>query len=974
MNARRPEMDRRAASSAPSGGASAPHRPALRQQLPVAEAPRSGPPALRLQVLGELRAVSGTGSAITVPAGKQRLLLAALASRASRVVGRPELIDILWPAGLPEDPTNAVQHYAGRLRSLLGTRAIESSAQGYRLAFDPGEVDAFHFEGLVSRGQAALTSDPGAALWNLDAALALWRGEPYADAGGASFAVVERARLAALREMAQDARFDALLASGDASVVIPELLAAAEAAPLREALWVRLMLALYRGGRQAEALAAYQRARRHLADELGLDPGPELRAMEARILAHDPGLLANLARPRPALRANLPRPPGTSFVGRSDALSRLGGLIERVRLVTVRGPVGVGKSRLVMEWAAGQAGAAAPVVFVELESVRRGGLIASTVASAAGITEDPASDAVDRLIGQLRAISLTLVLDGCDAVREHVRGLVDQILARCPGVRVICTAVSPIGLRDEAQLVLRGLPAWRDDLCAAGEGARLFVERLRDHRAGLHLTASDLATVREIVEALDGVPFALELAAARAVTASLPEVLAGVVAGSDSLLGSLPGRPERHSSLEAALEWSASQLSSDHRRTLAELCLLDGPFTEQTAAAVVSVGRVPLPAHLHELVESALLRAEATPAGMTFRTAPSTRHLFRAGARSMAPALRRMVEHHAGVATQLDGALRGADQMSWLARADVEARNLRHAITIGLDVGGAAPIRIAASLGRYWDWRGLISQANDTYAQVLTDDGQLDGAADVPARVTARIWAAFFAWEGGDVARASQLTNEAVAMATADGTSTLMAAAIGARGLVGTLDDLARAAAELTRALDVAARAEDPWWSAWISTALSKCELLLGNDSHAAQLARRSLDTFRLVGDARAQGWALVARAEVLCTRQRYDDAREAVRDAVLLAHRVEDPRTVAAALEIDARSLWAMGFLERATEAAAGLEAMQLVRGAPLPQSQDPGHVRRLVDLEDRLGHAHFAEAWRRGSEADVRDLVRDA
>src|SRR6478609_1671398 len=301
---------------------------------------------LEIRLLGPFEALAG-GRRADVGGSKRQALLALLALRPGRVVGVDALIDGLWGERLPAAPRNALQHHVARLRAALGEGSIVSSPDGY--AVNDALVDAVRFEELLAGTRAALRDgDPSAAEDAADAALTLWRGPALQGLTGTTWLDEEARRLETLRVDALEERFEAALGLGKHRELTPALRSALADNPFRERLWGQLMLALYRSGRQADALETFQEARRVLAGELGIEPGHELRRLQDAILAHDPAIAAvPVVRRR---HGNLPAP-STSFVGREDEPGRVAVLLHEHRVVTLTGPPGVGKSRLAVETA-----------------------------------------------------------------------------------------------------------------------------------------------------------------------------------------------------------------------------------------------------------------------------------------------------------------------------------------------------------------------------------------------------------------------------------------------------------------------------------------------------------------------------------------------------------------------------------------------------------------------------------------------
>jgi DNA-binding SARP family transcriptional activator/WD40 repeat protein len=328
---------------------------------------------MRIAVLGPLEVRRDTGDPVAVPGAKERLLLAVLAADSPGVVSTDRIVETLWNGDRPPSARGSLQVHLVHLRSALEPdrprgstgRYIARRGTGYSLAADREDVDALRFTDLAARGQALLAAgDAEQAARTLTAALDLWRGEPYADWPDAVFADVERRRLAEVRAGAVTALMGARLALGEDAEVVPELEQRLAGDPLQEEWWRLLVLALYRCGRQGDALAAAQRARRVLAEELGTDPGPRLRAIEAAVLAQDPALTAPVPpAPSASPSSDAPLPDVATcpykglatyeaadvrlFHGRGRLVTSLVARLVDAPLVVVSGPSGAGKSSVV---------------------------------------------------------------------------------------------------------------------------------------------------------------------------------------------------------------------------------------------------------------------------------------------------------------------------------------------------------------------------------------------------------------------------------------------------------------------------------------------------------------------------------------------------------------------------------------------------------------------------------------------------
>jgi len=569
-------------------------------------------------VLGALEvAVDGRRGA---PAGaKERTILARLLVEAGRTVTTDALLDAGWPDEPPGAAGRSLQVRVARLRAFLEpgrpagapSSLLVREGGGYRLAIDPGQVDAVRFERLVGDAAAA---PPRAALGTLDEALALWRGAPYADVAFADFAQAEIRRLDELGAVARARRLRALVDLGLHEQALPHLAREAAEQPLREELVRTWALALYRAGRQVEALDALRALAARLA-ELGLEPAHETRALEHAILVHDPALAAaaagetaaemRTAPPETAAPSRLPRPAGR-FFGREPLLARAAELLGEHGLVTIAGVGGAGKTRLSLELAAraGDRFAAGPW-WCELAPVRADDDVAGAVADALGLD---ALDDEPRLAAMTAGGGL-LLLDNCEHVVDGAAAAVERLLACCPALRIVATSRVPLGVDAEHVVRLGGLELPADAADAADSPAvALFADRLR--RAGGTWDDADAGAVAELCRRLDGLPLALELAAARA-RSMTPAEIAARLHERLSLLAATGRRANpRHATLGAAIDWSYELLDPAPRRLFERLSVFArGGTLDDVRATCAGYGVAPdrVATLLDELVAHSLV-------------------------------------------------------------------------------------------------------------------------------------------------------------------------------------------------------------------------------------------------------------------------------------------------------------------------------------------------------------------------------
>src|SRR4051794_4526057 len=583
-------------------------------------------------VLGPVEAAAPGRPTATLPPSV-RTLLARLAMNPGRVVSVDALTDALWGEDLPGDAANALQIRVSKLRRALVAAGIPADvlvtrAPGYQLAVDADAVDAHRFERLLARARACANADAPTALALLDEALALWRGPALADVGDAEWIEAESTRLEELRLGTLEDRLDLLLELDRHAEAVADLERLVTLHPLRErlhrllltalyragrqadALTVyhelrerlhRLLLtALYRAGRQADALTVYHELRERLADELGIDPSPELQALAEAILRQQVPSPRGAGTPLPRVHAPAPELPQrlSEVIGRQDDIAAVLEGLRHARLVTLTGPGGVGKTTLATEVARAVADADADehpladdVRLVRLAALEPGADVAEAVARQLGLQPaGPGHVAVAAVLAFLVPQRTLLVVDNCEHVVDSAAEVVERILQACPGVRVLATSREALAVAGEVQVAVHPLavPADDEDVTVIGESAavRLFVERARAVRPGFALDAETAPLVALICRQLDGVPLAIELAAARTKALPLREI-ADRLGDRFALLTSGPRTSEaRHRTLRATLDWSYELLSDAERALLRRLAVFRGGWTVEAAEEV----------------------------------------------------------------------------------------------------------------------------------------------------------------------------------------------------------------------------------------------------------------------------------------------------------------------------------------------------------------------------------------------------
>ncbi|QYC39448.1 Putative HTH-type transcriptional regulator [Nonomuraea coxensis DSM 45129] len=670
---------------------------------------------MRFQILGPTTVLGDDGEPVALGGPRVRALLTLLALHAGRVVAADRLAAGLYGPEPPEGVANALQSQVSRLRRALGRDLVEFHPAGYRLAAEPADVDAHRFERLAAAGRQALAAgDPGRAAGLLREALELWRGAPLADA---PYAEGEASALEELRLAATEDRVQADLDLGRHRELAAELRGLVAAHPLRERPRAQLMRALYGSGRQAEALTVYDEARRILDEELGVAPGPELAAAHLAVLRADPalGAPAPSAPQRQGLPAQL-----TSFVGRDRELAQVSARLRADRLVTLIGPGGAGKTRLAVE-AAGRE--PQDVCFVPLAPVSEGADVPAAVLGALGVRDalrpapDRPVDPLTRLATALAGRELLLVLDNCEHLVEATAELTDLLLASCPALRVLVTGREALGITGESILPVAPLrlppPEAVDPLDYPA--VRLFADRAEAVWPGFAVDAVNAAHVVRICRALDGLPLAIELAAARLRTMSVADVAARLDDRFRLLArGSRTALP-RHQTLRAVVAWSWDLLDADEQRMARRFSVFVGGARPETAERVCG-----LPEEvLFSLAEKSLVER----VGGRYRML-ATIQAFCAERLAESGEVEATRGTHAAWCLDLvlaaDDRLRTREQLEWLARLDEESDDVNAAVRWATETGQVeTALRLLAHCACYWWMRGHRVTSADLAATLL---------------------------------------------------------------------------------------------------------------------------------------------------------------------------------------------------------------------------------------------------------------
>ncbi|HET8556986.1 MAG TPA: BTAD domain-containing putative transcriptional regulator [Gaiellaceae bacterium] len=793
--------------------------------------------ATQFRILGPIEVLlDGRPAALGAP--KQRALLALLLVNRRRVVPAEQLVDGLWGGNPPVSAVQSLQVYVHGLRRALGSERIETAGRGYRAAVAEEELDLDRFEHALERGRAALeTGRVDDAEEDLRHALAVWRGPVLADLTEETRRAAGADRLEELRLTALELRLDAELASGRHDAVVAELETLTAEHPYRERFLEQRLLALYRGGRQAEALEVYRNARRALAEELGLEPSPSLQELERAILRQDPSLAAPVA----AKRSTRPLPvPPTPLVGRRLELAAVSALFrdEGARLVTLTGPGGTGKTRLGLAVAhALEPELRDGALFVSLATISSPELLTPTIADALGVPEDEVRD-------HLQARRMLIALDNFEQLVEAAPVVAD-LLAAAPRVWVLATSRAPLRLAAEHEYPVP--PFETPDAGLAFEALvqtdalRLFAARARAADPGFELDAAAARDVARVCGRLDGLPLAIELAAARSKLLAPGEILERLEREPNLLPPGPRDAPARHQTLAATISWSYDLLPEEDRVAFARLGVFSGGCTLEAAERVSEV----TVESLATLVDNNLLRRRDS----RFAMLETVRHFAVELLEGSGAAETR--RRHAEWLTELAEAARlanlgGEDPVPWLDRLEAEHANIRAALGWAIEADVQVALELVSALRPFWEVRGHFAEGLRWAEQALAAD---------------------------DVAP-PELRTKAVAFAA------------GAALRVG---DLTRAEALYTEVLELAQEMDDIEGEARALSDLGTVAAVGGDTSNARRFLEESVERYRRLGVPRGLAIALSNLGDAAGQERRFDEAIAVTTEALTIQRELGD-------------------------------------------------------------------------------------
>lgn len=977
---------------------------------------------MEFRILGPLE-ISTQDGLIELTRPLERALLVVLLLHPGEVVSSDRLVECLWPDTLPEKAEHSLHVHVSRLRRRLGDDLLVTQRPGYRLGVAADQVDAFHFEALVRLSRGARRRDPSGRLRLLRDALDLWRGHPLSDVDKHTWAQPHIAHLEEVRLGALEDLFEVELALGQHARVAEWAALAVEPHPFRERLWAHLMVALYRSGRQADALAAYQRASRLLSEELGIGPGPDLRRLEDAIVLQKPGLDWTGPAPSTVASHHLPAP-HTTFVGREQELLEVDKLLRGSRLVTLVGPGGSGKSRLALETAASLMERFPDGVWaVEFAYIVDGELVAEVIADILEIRERPGQDLVDTLGRFLGTRNLLLVLDNCEHILERVGSLVQPLLAAAPSLRVLTTSREPLGIIGESLYPVEPMsvppPEESDpEVLARHDALKLFAARAEAIQHDFRLTEATARWAADVCRRVDGLPLGIELVAGRLRGTDL-EQMAAHLQSRETLLGTEVRTPDaRHRTLRAALDWSYDLLSAVEQQALRGIGVFQGSFDLPGFRAVVVPERGLDEAAdlLGRLVERSLISRE----GRRWKVLETVLHyalerLEEAG--ELHELHRRHLGHYIEVAERGEARIRSGDDLGGLPMLTIEYPNMRAALRYALQNRRKAELAWAAlrmTGNLYWVWimRGqwsetlvwikeaLDSTPNDTSVTraraLLTLAGlagqagryeeALEAASDARkicleedfhygAAMASSIEGVNWAWKGDF--EQSQATFDRWQDELAMGGDPMAEAmllfnrgwALSMKGESEEAECLLRMSATLTRERGYT------FGTACAVLEMGHLARLRADFDRAEKLATEGIELLTALGS----GWWIGAQAFydlglVARSRGQFDNAAERFREGLDLASRYGNTLLTLDLLEAHAGVLLDKGSFGVAARLLGAAEHVRGEIGAPQSPSVRVQLQADSMALRDAMGEKRFQEAKTRGAGLAVDEAVDEA
>jgi predicted ATPase/DNA-binding SARP family transcriptional activator len=882
-------------------------------------------------MLGPFEVRADDGAFADVPGARLRGLLIALALEPGHVVPKSTLVDWIWGEQPPADAANALQRLVSRLRKALPEGSVEGQPNGYRLTVEPDAVDAVRFERLV--GQAR--DDEDQRLRRLRAALTLWRGAAMQDVGLQDSAAFDAAatRLEGLRLTAMEDRFDAEISLGHGAELVTELTDVVATHPMRERLVAALMRALVATGRDTEALLVYERTREALADALGVDPSPELSELHVALLRGELGRREEDRKTN--LRAEL-----TSYVGKDADVTAVRELVGEHRLTTLIGPGGSGKTRLATETARTLVGDLPDGAWlVELAPIGVDSDVAQATLAALRqrdslLGEAPEAEPTDRVVAAVRERAMLLILDNCEHVIEAAATFAHRVLGECPRLRILATSREPLGITGEAlwpvaPLVLPAADAEPDKIESA-PAVRLLRDRAGAVSTDLTTDADTLSTMARVCRALDGMPLAIELAAARLRTMSLDQLADRLDDRFRLLTGGSRTALPRHRTLRAVVDWSWELLTDAERTVLRRLSVFSGGASLEAAERVCAGDAVESGQVLElltALTEKSLVvsKGEGAPRYRLLGTIKEYAGQRLAEAGESALARHAHLAYFTELTETADPHLRRAEQLEWLARLETEHDNISAAMRGALAAGEAeGAMRLAGAASWYWWLGGHKTEGNELLIAATATPGEV---ADEVAAKAYEFLSAFMTSGRTDPEQAQEWILKAYELSRRIESSDPLL------GFVPALERLLQGPDAFVSAFEPLLADKDPWVRAVAQLQLGKQRILLGQDQQNADAyLERALTEFRAIGERWGISFALTELANRIAMRGEFAAACEHYEQAIAVVTEVGAIEDVVSMRSRQAQLYWLLGDAEAG--AAAMAEAQRAAERVAWPSA----------------------------------------
>jgi len=898
-------------------------------------------------MLGPLEIRTDDGGLTEVPGARLRALLIALALEPGRVVPRAKMVDWIWGEQPPSDVANALQALVSRLRRVLPDGSIEVRAGGYRLTVEPDAVDAVRFEHILDQARGGEDLQRAKLLRE---ALELWRGAVMQDVGLQDSAAIDAvvARFQGLRLAAMEDRYEAEIRLGRGAEFVTDLTELVAGHPVRERLVAALMRALGAAGHCAEALIVYQRAREALADTLGVDPSPELSALHVALLRGELGVRDESRKTN--LRAEI-----TTFVGRYADVAAVRKLIAEHRLTTLSGPGGSGKTRLATETARTLLGDLPDGAWlVELAAIDVSGDMAQSTLAALGLRDAllggaPNAEPMDRLIAAIREREMLLILDNCEHVIESAAAFAHRLLGECQRLRILATSREPLSVTGEALWQVEPLVLPAEDADPGEIESSPAVQLLRDRagavRKDIASDAHTLSNMARVCRALDGIPLAIELAAARLRTMSLDQLADRLDDRFRLLTGGSRTALPRHRTLRAVVDWSWELLTDAERMVLRRLAVFAGSVSLDAAEQVCAgdaVVRADVLELLTALTEKSLLLIDGDNAPR-YRMLETIKEYARdrlAEAGESDPARNAHLAYFTALAETADPQLRRAEQLEWLATLEVEHDNIAVAMRGALATGEAhGATRLAAAAGWYW-WLGGHKAEG---IELITAATNMPGEVSDELRTT--VYAIGLMFIGGRRRYSRQYSrskptsgpNDEHQMADWIHKAYRLGPPSGARhplvGFIAPLERMLRVPDDFLPAFEPLLTDDDPWVRALGRLHLYRMRIMLGRDGRDVDAhLEMALAGFRALGERWGTSYALTELANRIAMRGDFASACEHFDQAIAVVTEVGTIDDVVPMRSRQAQLYWLLG--DEESSAAAMAEAQRCAQRVAWPNA----------------------------------------